>query len=183
MLNSTRWFVVALVALGGATGCSKDSPPAVSPLASPPDATPPPVASPQSHGDAVVIAPEVKARCGIPESSDAPKFKYDSAVLGAVGIETLDALATCLTDGPMRGETLLLVGRADPRGDDDYNMNLGTERAEAVEDHLRSKGVAGASITAQSRGESDARGDDEQSWALDRRVDVTVSAPTRLVSK
>jgi peptidoglycan-associated lipoprotein len=69
-------------------------------------------------------------------------------------------------------DTGVLVGRADPRGSEDYNMNLGEERAATVARHLRYKGVPAEAITTQSQGELDARGHDEETWALDRCVDI-----------
>ena len=42
----------------------------------------------------------------------------------------LQQIATCVTTGPLRGKTLKLVGRADPRGEVEYNMGLGEHRAD-----------------------------------------------------
>lgn len=123
-------------------------------------------------GDAVVISDDLKAKCGMPSSSDAPKFEFDSPVLGGFGRELLDALAKCLMVGSLHGQRIQLIGRADPRGEVEYNMVLGSSRAEAVASYLRSLGVPADQIGVSSRGELDAVGVDEATWALDRRVDV-----------
>jgi peptidoglycan-associated lipoprotein len=72
----------------------------------------------------------------------------------------------------LRGRTLHLTGRADPRGENDYNMALGSSRAASVGSYLAALGVARLQIVQTSRGKLDATGHDETSWRLDRRVDV-----------
>jgi peptidoglycan-associated lipoprotein len=67
-----------------------------------------------------------------------------------------------------------LVGHADPRGDDEYNMVLGGQRADHVSDALTRKGMGADKLAATSRGELDARGQDEGGWSKDRRVEVMI---------
>ena len=69
---------------------------------------------------------------------------------------------------------MLLTGHCDPRGEYEFNMALGAERAENVKVMLTSLGVSGAHVTTSSRGKLDATGTDERSWAKDRRVDVEI---------
>ena len=84
----------------------------------------------------------------------------------------LDQVARCVTTGPLKGRTLRLTGRADPRGEQEYNMTLGSSRADAVARYLRALGVTSNQLTETSRGKLDATGTDEASWQLDRRVDI-----------
>ncbi len=72
----------------------------------------------------------------------------------------------------MKGRKLLLVGRADPRGETEYNMVLGQNRADTVRDYLLHLGVAYEKLGGTTRGELDAEGKDEDGWKLDRRVDI-----------
>jgi peptidoglycan-associated lipoprotein len=65
-----------------------------------------------------------------------------------------------------------LVGHADPRGEDEYNMLLGGRRADNVKAAIVAEGMAGGKIATTSRGELDATGTEETSWSKDRRVDV-----------
>jgi outer membrane protein OmpA-like peptidoglycan-associated protein len=51
-------------------------------------------------------------------------------------------------------------------------MVLGGSRADTVKAFLTMKGVPGGRIATTSRGEMEARGTGEASWAADRRVDV-----------
>lgn len=77
-----------------------------------------------------------------------------------------------LTRGPLRDRSVRLVGRADPRGTDEYNLALGTRRAQAVRTYLQRLGVSAARLNPTTRGDLDAVGDDERGWQRDRRVDL-----------
>jgi hypothetical protein len=48
-----------------------------------------------------------------------------------------------MTTGPLTGKSVELVGRADPRAEAEYNMNLGATRADAVKHYLAQLGVTG----------------------------------------
>jgi peptidoglycan-associated lipoprotein len=129
-------------------------------------------AEPERAGDNVAISKQVEAKCGIPSEHETPHFAFDSARLEAERSSTLDALARCLSTGALKAHSIQLVGRADPRGDAEYNIALGAYRAESVAEYLRARGVAATQISVTSRGELDAVGHDEDTWAVDRRVDV-----------
>lgn len=101
-----------------------------------------------------------------------PRFGYNSAEVKTAFRNTLVALADCMNAGGLKGRDLLLVGHADPRGEDDYNMALGGRRAESVRGALKSLGVEQNRMDVSSRGELEATGTDEDSWSKDRRVDV-----------
>jgi len=102
----------------------------------------------------------------------APKFDFDRAELRPRGQAILDSVATCLTQGAMKGETVTVIGHADPRGGDEYNRKLGRERAQAASDYLAGHAVEANRIRVESRGEEAATGTDEAGWGLDRRVEV-----------
>jgi peptidoglycan-associated lipoprotein len=65
-----------------------------------------------------------------------------------------------------------LVGHADPRGEDEYNMVLGGRRADNIKNAIVTAGMSGAKVDSTSRGEMDASGTDEAGWSNDRRVDI-----------
>jgi peptidoglycan-associated lipoprotein len=102
----------------------------------------------------------------------APKFSFDEATLPADERSLLHQIAACVTTGPLKGRQLHLVGRADPRGEQEYNMVLGGSRASTVKSYLTQDGVPAGQITTTSRGKLDATGTDEQGWQQDRRVDI-----------
>ena len=102
----------------------------------------------------------------------APKFDYDEAALLPQDRDVLEQVAKCVTTGPLKGRKLALVGRADPRGETEYNMVLGDHRADAVHIYLARLGVGTNRMSKTSRGELDAEGQDDESWQRDRRVDI-----------
>ena len=67
-----------------------------------------------------------------------------------------------------------LVGHADPRGPEDYNLALAGRRADNVKVILVAETMAEGNVATTSRGAMDATGTDEGSWANDRRVDVSL---------
>lgn len=103
-----------------------------------------------------------------------PRFATDSARVKAEFQDTLVALAECMNTGNLKGKTLLLIGHADPRGEDDYNLALGGRRAESVRTALGVLGVEQGRLDVSSRGEVDATGTSEEGWAKDRRVDIKI---------
>jgi outer membrane protein OmpA-like peptidoglycan-associated protein len=105
----------------------------------------------------------------------APKFEYDQAALTSVDRDVLDQIAQCLTQGPLKGRAVQLVGRADPRGTEEYNLGLGDRRAREVASYLQRLGVATGKIKEMTRGALDASGRDEPGWRVDRRVDVELN--------
>lgn len=67
-----------------------------------------------------------------------------------------------------------LEGHADERGTREYNMGLGERRAMAVRNMLTLQGASGNQVDTVSYGEERpaAMGNDEQSWGLNRRVEI-----------
>ena len=120
------------------------------------------------------ISPELMTKCAVHFDNliDAPRFGFDQAVLDPTDESLLAQVAKCITDGPLSGHKVKLVGRADPRGETEYNMSLGAHRANAAMDYLLKVGVAASHVRTTSRGELDSTGTDEGTWAIDRRVDV-----------
>ena len=102
----------------------------------------------------------------------APEFDFDKSDLRADERALLEKVAACVTSGPLKGRSLKLVGRADPRGEVEYNFVLGESRAGSVRSYLMGLGLGSSRISTTSRGELDATGTDEASWQRDRRVDL-----------
>jgi peptidoglycan-associated lipoprotein len=118
----------------------------------------------------------VKPPSGGPGCTDfpAPKFDYESPEVRGESRATLERLAACITKGTLRGAQVLLTGHCDPRGEQEFNMSLGDNRAEGVRTFLVGMGVPADKIRTSSRGELDASGLDESGWQNDRRVDIEV---------
>lgn len=165
-------FILAasLVACGGSS--KKTAAPASTVAANQP-ATPP--AASQTAGSANVhVDDDLAAKCNLTFSSvdAAPKFDYDESQLEASDRNVLQQVADCLVKGPLKGKSVKLVGRADPRGTEEYNLGLGTRRAESVRSYLQRLGVPAARLSPSTRGDLDASGSDETSYRRDRRVDL-----------
>jgi peptidoglycan-associated lipoprotein len=123
----------------------------------------------------VSLSADLRRVCGIEDTGAAPKFDFDATVLSPADRNQLEQLATCMTSGALAGKNVELVGRADPRGEVEYNMTLGEKRADAVEHYLAQLGVAPTRLPTTSRGALDAQGHDEATWAVDRRVDLRLT--------
>ncbi len=121
------------------------------------------------------VSDAIARACGLPRTESAPKFGFDSATIAPEDRTILAAIAKCVSEGALRGQSLALIGRADPRGEDEYNMSLGESRADTVRRYLHDLGVHPDHVQATSRGELDAMGADEASWAKDRRVDIELA--------
>jgi peptidoglycan-associated lipoprotein len=119
----------------------------------------------------VGIDQKIRQMCDIPDA----RFDFDSTQLGAQARDTLDKLVKCFNEGKGQGHSINLVGHADPRGPESYNVGLGSRRAGAVEKYLSSKGLEKDRMETSSRGEMDATGTDEAGWARDRRVDIVLA--------
>ncbi len=138
------------------------------------------VEPPPAKTETVVASPnlgvsdDLAKQCRLRFSShdQAPKFDFNESQLLAEDRSVLEQVAQCLTRGPLQGRAVQLVGRADPRGTDEYNMGLGTQRAESVSSYLQRLGVPQRQLAASTRGDLDATGADEVGWREDRRVDL-----------
>jgi peptidoglycan-associated lipoprotein len=124
----------------------------------------------------IAVSEEILRRCQLHFDSvtKAPKFAFDQTTLLPADRETLDQIASCITTGPLQGRMVRLVGHADPRGTREHNMKLGARRASSVATFLVSAGVWPDLIEQASRGERDAKGTNEATWAIDRRVDIVL---------
>ncbi len=118
----------------------------------------------------IEISPQIAEACGISETD--AYFPYNSAKVSKSADLLFTKLADCFTTGPLAGKSMKLVGHADPRGEDEFNMTLGGRRADNVSDALEKKGLPESQMQTTSRGEMDAVGTDEASWAKDRKVGV-----------
>jgi peptidoglycan-associated lipoprotein len=170
-----------LVVLGCAVACGSEAKP---PPAAPSGQTdaPPAVAGPAlamkpdddpTKGQ-INISDEIRKACGITDAE--AYFDFDSAHVQPEARTVLTKLAKCFSDGPLKGRKMSLVGHADPRGEEEYNMVLGGKRSDNVKRLLISVGLPDSQASTTSRGEMDATGTDEAGWAKDRRVDVVLAS-------
>lgn len=119
------------------------------------------------------LSSDLAAQCGIQANDQVPpSFAYNDAELLEEDRAVLQQVATCLMTGPLKGRGVELIGRADPRGTQEYNLGLGAKRAHSVSEYLRRLGVGEQQLAENTRGDLEASGTDEASWQKDRRVDI-----------
>lgn len=180
MITHRALAISVLGALVAALGCSSTPAPKApegesdpAPVRSAGPVTPEHVSPDSPTTTAVNIDDAILKACGI--AAPQAYFAFDSANLRPGDAKPLEDVAKCFISGPLKGRSLQLVGRADPRGETEYNMVLGQSRADRVGTFLEKKGMAKSQVASSSRGAMDATGGDEPSWARDRRVDVLLA--------
>ncbi len=77
-------------------------------------------------------------------------FEVDQSSLTGTAMATLDGQAQWLTTNPEY--TAVIEGHADEQGTREYNLALGARRANAVQEYLLSRGVAGNRLKVVSFG-------------------------------
>jgi peptidoglycan-associated lipoprotein len=183
-MKATTVLAWLLACTLGSAGCSKDKakePTTPTPPTAAPDKKPAPKPAPDVSADQPVspslsVSADIAAACGLKAAgSPTPKFDYDKDELTEPDREVLAQLATCLTTGGLKGKSVLMIGRADPRGTEEYNMGLGSRRAHSVSQYLVRLGVAQGQLEVSTRGAIDATGTDEAGWRQDRRVDIQLA--------
>ena len=181
-MRRMKTIAIAILVLAAAVGCSHDKPKVASPK---PEVTKEPEALPEKPAPAVekdtqvspglALSGDLATICNIKSTMTTkanPQFDYDKDELTTEDRAVLDQLATCLTSGPLKGKPVSLIGRADPRGTEEYNLGLGSRRAASVSQYLGRLGVSEPQMTVSTRGALEATGKDESGWKQDRRVDV-----------
>ena len=99
-------------------------------------------------------------------------FRTDEHVLADTTGDRLASLGSTLAT--MTDVRVRLDGFADERGDETYNYNLSTQRVEFVRDQLIAAGIHPSRIQISAHGEAPAQDASVDSYALERRVSLTV---------
>ena len=101
-------------------------------------------------------------------------FATGKADVAAGGLRSIDKLAEFLKKNPNRN--LLIEGHTDNTGNEDFNLKLSQQRADAVRDQLVSRGVAPERITTKGYGPKYPAVDNDSAAGRqqNRRVEVLV---------
>jgi peptidoglycan-associated lipoprotein len=184
MLRDMTRSTLALMIVA-ALGCSHDKPKTVKTTPDPigpttgtaqPAKPAPVVTGDQQVSPGLAISGDIAAACGIKAAANpAPNFDYDKEELSPEDKAILDQIATCLMTGALKGKQIALIGRADPRGTEEYNLGLGSRRSQSVSTYLARLGVGAPQLAVTTRGALDATGTDETGYAKDRRVDLQLA--------
>jgi len=102
-------------------------------------------------------------------------FAFDSFVLSDQAQRILNSKADYLNTNS--GVTVTVEGHCDDRGTETYNIALGERRAESVKKFLVDLGVSANQLNTVSYGEERpiAMGQDEVSWAKNRRAQLVIN--------
>ena len=103
-------------------------------------------------------------------------FEYDEAAITPDAERILREKADILrTNADVR---LQIVGHADERGSTEYNLALGSSRAESVKTFFTSFGLDAGRFVTTSRGEEQplVNRSDEAAWAQNRRAEFVITA-------
>lgn len=159
-----------------AVGCTEDPPKTADEVNTSNTAPPTKKTSDEAKGEdtqsSVKIDDKIVKACG--DMPSAP-FSFDSAEVTAEAANVLDAVARCFISGPLKGKGMKLIGHADPRGEQEYNLGLGQRRAGSISNFLAKKGLESGRMATSSKGEFEATGTDEAGWARDRRVEILLA--------
>ncbi len=110
-------------------------------------------------------------------------FEYDMSDITSAAERVLRAKLPILRSSPT--VRLRLEGHADERGSTEYNLALGSRRAESVRDFLSGFGISADRFTTTSFGEERplVNRSDEAAWAQNRRVEFVITGGQIVVSE
>ena len=97
-------------------------------------------------------------------------FDFDVSTIRSEYVDTLRAHADYLINNPSAMVTI--EGHCDERGSREYNIGLGEQRANAVQQFFETEGVSASQINTISYGEErpEDPGHSEAAWAMNRRA-------------
>lgn len=103
-------------------------------------------------------------------------FDYDMSVIKTEAKPILDAKVRILRDNP--AIRILIEGHCDERGSNEYNLALGSRRADAVRAYMTAAGIRNDRFQIISYGEERplTQGSNETAWARNRRAQFQVQA-------
>lgn len=176
--HALRLALVAAAAIS-VTACASKPKPAITPEPTP---APAPAPAPQP-----APAPPPPSSSIIPGSTqdfaqnvgDRVFFDLDSYSVRDDAAPVLDAQAAWLVRYP--NVQIRIEGNADERGTREYNLALGSRRANSVREHLISRGVAASRVSTVSYGKErpiDA-GASEESYQRNRNAHTAITAGAR----
>lgn len=99
------------------------------------------------------------------------QFDFDKSNIRSSASSELGEHISCWQ---ARTGSITVEGHCDERGTIEYNLALGSRRAESTKSYMTNKGVSGSRIKTVSYGEERPieRGSNESAWAANRRADI-----------
>jgi len=181
MRSSVRpWYVAVIGITFAACGGPEPPPPAPAPAPQPVAARP---AAPTDDAAARARAAEAERQRRAAELASMRTtlaemifFDYDRSEIRADARAILDRKARILRDQPT--VSIRIEGHADERGSTEYNLALGSRRADAVRAYLTGIGINASRVQTTTYGEGRpfANGAGEGTWSRNRRAEFVVTA-------
>ena len=100
------------------------------------------------------------------------QFDFNSAQVRPESQQALANLAQALLSAELQGSRFAVEGHTDAKGGADYNQKLSQQRALAVRDFLKSRGVVESRLMAAGKGSSELANSSEPFAAENRRVRI-----------
>ena len=99
-------------------------------------------------------------------------FDFNKYVIRPDQVANAKAIAVSLKGAP--AAKIQIQGNTDDRGSAEYNLALGTKRADSLKKYLVAQGATAANISIVSYGKERpaVQGNDESAWSKNRRDDV-----------
>jgi peptidoglycan-associated lipoprotein len=182
-LNSQVIFRTAAIGLVAASlaACAsrQPPPPAETPYTPPPAAPAPPPPPPPAPPPATVGVVPGSLEDFVASAGDRVYFDLDQYSLRSDAQATLERQAQWLARYPQ--VMIRIEGNADERGTREYNLALGSRRAESVRAFLSGRGVAASRITTISYGKERPidGGSNEEAWARNRNAHTALVSGAR----
>ena len=109
-------------------------------------------------------------------------FDTNKSNVNAASQGALDKLVSVFKEYP--DTNLLVVGHTDSSGNDDYNMKLSKERANAVTNYIKTHGVSDSRLTTNWFGETQPTNDNAtaEGRAKNRRVNVVIVPNEKMIN-
>lgn len=180
---SVRWtwpMAASVVSLGLAAcgGSPPPAPPEPQPQAQAPAPRPPATSNTNAADDARRAAEEARREAERKRNvlEEMVFFDYDMSTIREDARRTLDAKVQVLRAEP--GIRLRIQGHADDRGSTEYNLALGSRRANAIRDYFTGFGLPESRFEVVSYGEARplAQGSNETAWSRNRRGQFEITA-------
>jgi peptidoglycan-associated lipoprotein len=170
--------LAGVMALAAACATKPPPPPAATETP-PPPAGPPPAPPPGAIGQTPAGVIPGSVADFVATAGDRVYFDTDQYTLTSDAQAVLDRQATWLARYPQ--VTIRIEGNCDERGTREYNLALGSRRAESVRAYLAGKGVAAARMSTISYGKERPidPGSSEDAWAKNRNGHTTLVAGMR----
>lgn len=110
-------------------------------------------------------------------------FDTEKYNINSRSAESLDRLANIFKEYP--NSNILIEGHTDSTGADAYNLTLSKNRAQAVTDYLRNKGISSGRMNTKWYGENQPKYDNStvEGRAKNRRVELAIVANEELIEE